>query len=321
MASTTYARLEWSPERDLPSYRGVTADELEATAPREGFRVFVRDLPGMEAGEVSGPAVAFLKKSVRILAHYRAFDYVHVSSKTGAASISFFTWNEAFPERVTLLRNIDEVRDFLAHYDEREGTLLIAVALGGSRSLLTPQTHFESFVRAVGPPDRYESSTFIQESPEGAARRRSLELRDELLALGWPTSAEVARYFGSKAGNAAQIAAKKRAEGKLFGVWSVADNTFVHPDFQFDAHQQVRPELPTLLAALNELPGMSGEDDPGGWRRTFWLYGATPRLSEVAVGDGMSDEPRSSAEVFARSPQAVIDFARSEAARDPNADW
>lgn len=324
MAGLTYARLEWSPERDLPSYRGVTIEELETAGPRDGLRAFVRDVPGLDTGEVSGHAVAFLKRCVRSLADHRAFDRLEIPSHSVDGPSHFYVWSENTPDRISLLRGPREVRDFLSRDESRQDAMLMAVTMGKMHSPASVRVLFQSFVRAVGDIDLILMARHAVpdlELPEEGARRRSLEWRDELLSRGWPTSAELARYFGSKAENSAQIAAKKRAEGKLLGVWSVADNSFVHPDFQFDAYQQLRPDVPDLLHALVDLPGMSVEDDPGGWCRVFWLYGATAQLSEEALGDGESTEPRTAASVFGRFPKAVIDFARMEAARDPNEAW
>jgi hypothetical protein len=163
--------------------------------------------------------------------------------------------------------------------------------------------------------------TFVHDGSEQAARERSLLLRDELLARNWPTSLQLGRLIGCPAANAAQYAAQKRAEAKLFGVWSLKDRAFVHPDFQFDADYQVHPAMPSLLVALANIPSMSSADDKGGWRRAFWLYGSSLLLSERALGTGDSESPRSASEVFRIHPETVIALADREAARDANLAW
>jgi len=322
------ASLEYSPERGRPSYRGIQIDELEQFKPRAGVRVFVPDEPGMGAGEISDPGISRLKARVRLLAANHALDGFTAAGTMGATQ--YWLWNTKTPDqllpvtRSARLRDAYEFRNFLAHGPEFE-ELLIAV----TESLSLPNLGLKemilmlvsSFAPAGWDSAKVSAPSVTQSTPEEAARARSLALRDELLAQGWPTSAQVAKAMGSRAGNAAQIAAKKRAEGKLFGVWSLRDNTYVHPDFQFDESHQLRPDIPALLQVLAHVPGMSSKEDAGGWRRAFWLYGGTPQLSEQALGDGESSEPRAPAAVFGSHPDAVIALAQAEATRDADAEW
>ena len=139
-------------------------------------------------------------------------------------------------------------------------------------------------------------------------------LREELLALDWPTSETVGRYNHSGANNPAQWAAAKRASGELLGVWSPRGRTYRHPGFQFP-QGLLSKRVKALLTALNALPGFNDVDDAGGWRRAFWLYGAKAALA------GKDGRPRTAAEVFPIDPERVIALARAEAEVDPNDHW
>ena len=140
-------------------------------------------------------------------------------------------------------------------------------------------------------------------------------LRDELLALGWPTSAEVGQANDSRAVNPATWAKTKRDAGELLGVWSAKDQTYRHPSFQFEADGTLRPRIHELLVALAEIPEYESKADPSGWRRAFWLYGST---SALAGPDGAR---RAAADVFVEEPDLVIQWAHRTAHVDPNLCW
>lgn len=123
--------------------------------------------------------------------------------------------------------------------------------------------------------------------------------RRALLALGWRTSERVGAQLGFP-GEPAQAAAALRATGRLLGVWSSTQHTFVHPDFQFDADGRLRSDVESLLAAL------PADGDEGGWRRAFWLYG----VREALVGQCPAD-------VFPSEPARVLALARTEFGEDP----
>jgi len=149
-------------------------------------------------------------------------------------------------------------------------------------------------------------------APEPAA---AVALRDELLARGWPTSAEVGFANGGGFDNPAQWATIKRGAGELLGVWSPSENTWRHPDFQFLPDGHLNPRVKELLNALALHPDFKVDKDRGGWHRTLWLLGATRGL---ASPDG---RPRIAAEVFLEDPDAVIAFAIKDAHIDPNDVW
>jgi hypothetical protein len=96
-----------------------------------------------------------------------------------------------------------------------------------------------------------------------------------------------------------------RSNGSLLGVWDAPKRTFRHPDFQFDHHGQIRPEVADLLKIL---PG--GDEDRGGWRRAFWLYSPHRQLGGETPAD-----------VFARDAQRVIEVAKREFQGDRDARW
>ena len=139
--------------------------------------------------------------------------------------------------------------------------------------------------------------------------------RDELLALGWPTSAEVGQANDSQTADPALWAKTKRDAGELLGVWDPAKKTWRHPNFQFEANGTLRPRIHELLAALAETPEYEQEADPTGWRRAFWLY------SSISPPIGAGGALRMKAEVFVEDPDRVIQLARQLAVFDPNSSW
>lgn len=125
----------------------------------------------------------------------------------------------------------------------------------------------------------------------------AIDFRNELLAIGWPDGKRVAEMARASVGkNPAQYAARLRSNGSLLGVWDAPERTFRHPDFQFDMHGRLRPEVAELFKVL---PG--ADEDRGGWRRAFWIYSPYPRLDEEAP-----------AETFARDAERVIEVAKRE---------
>ncbi|MEZ0603251.1 hypothetical protein ACAX43_14030 [Paraburkholderia sp. IW21] len=138
-------------------------------------------------------------------------------------------------------------------------------------------------------------------SPKDAA----LAFRDELLANRWPDDTRVAELIGVPGGqDAVGHIRDLLISGALLGVWSDAQHRYVYPWFQFDSNGALLPEISSLL---ENLPGL---DDGGGWRRAFWLY------SPHALLDGGLP-----AEVFITDPIRVIEVARREFNRDPDAGW
>jgi hypothetical protein len=106
-------------------------------------------------------------------------------------------------------------------------------------------------------------------------------LREKLLARCWPTSIDVDHRSGGCFANNGQWAADRRDAGELLGVLSASERTYRHPDFQFDKQGQIRPKVKALLSALalREEFHNTKDQDKSGWRRTFWLYGATFTLA------------------------------------------
>ena len=144
------------------------------------------------------------------------------------------------------------------------------------------------------------------------ARDAAVVAQDELLARGWPTSAEMDRANSSQLDNPAEWAKNKRDTGELLGVWFPAENTWRYPDFQFLPDGRLNPRVKELLNALELHPDFKADKDRGGWHRAFWLHGATRGLA------GPDGHPRIAAEVFLEDPDAVIAFAIKEAHTDPN---
>ena len=133
----------------------------------------------------------------------------------------------------------------------------------------------------------------------------AIGFRDELLQKEWPDDHRVAELVGNASGpEAATYAIRAQASGDLLGVWSASRHCFLYPDFQFDRSGAIRKDVAGLLAVL------PGEDDRGGWTRTFWLYSPHALLDD--------QEP---AEIFIDDPTRVIAVAREEFLGDREATW
>ena len=126
----------------------------------------------------------------------------------------------------------------------------------------------------------------MSSSAEATAQRRRA-----LLALGWPSSERVGNQLGF-ATEPAKAAAELRAAGRLLGVWSSEDRTYLHPDFQFSSDGSIRRDVAKLLTVLPV------DGDAGGWRRAFWLFGVREAL------DG-----KCPADVFVADPDRVLALA------------
>lgn len=136
---------------------------------------------------------------------------------------------------------------------------------------------------------------------------------------------DAARCLHARAADAASWASRKRKAGELFGVWSSARRTFVHPDFQFGDQltDEIRKAIFKLLWTRVGFDPV--HEDKGGWARAFWLYQPNSKLSRRALDappvdpedpvtsallhNFLDDTPRAPAEVFATHWDAVIDLA------------
>lgn len=106
--------------------------------------------------------------------------------------------------------------------------------------------------------------------------------RERLLALGWPTSAELGHRM-ELLDDPGQWAKAHRDAGHLLGVWDPVVKTFRYPDWQFDAQGTPLREMTTLLFALAENPRYTAQADEDGWRRAYWLYQPRRSLSQEAL--------------------------------------
>ena len=172
--------------------------------------------------------------------------------------------------------------------------------------------------------------------------------KHSLLALHWPTAAELHHEPACSPADRAAWATEQQKAGKLFGVWDDVAGLFRYPTFQFGSEGCIYPRLPALLVALAEHPDRAAESDESGWRRAYWLYQPDRTLSRNALSNqdnrlicGLSEERtwevldalmkndespsdrkgRTPAEVFAEYPDAVIALAlRSARMASPDAD-
>ena len=146
----------------------------------------------------------------------------------------------------------------------------------------------------------------ISPSTSGETHQAAIEFRNELLAKNWPDGKRVAEMAGAgSVSNPHQYAARLRLKGELLGVWVATERAYRHPDFQFDIHGALRPEVADLLSVLP-----SNEEDRGGWRRTFWLYSPHSLVDDKVP-----------AEVFALSPQRVIKAAKLQFGGERDDHW
>jgi hypothetical protein len=148
--------------------------------------------------------------------------------------------------------------------------------------------------------------TKLSPSTSENAHQAAIEFRNELLAKNWPDGKRIAEMAGTgSVSNPHQYAARLRLNGELLGVWVATERTYRHPDFQFDAHGALRPEVVDLLSVLP-----SNKEDRGGWRRAFWLYSPHSLVDDKIP-----------AEVFALSPQKVIKAAKLQFGGEQDDNW
>ncbi|CAD6548242.1 hypothetical protein ACFQ3P_40930 [Paraburkholderia sabiae] len=127
----------------------------------------------------------------------------------------------------------------------------------------------------------------------------------DLLARRWPDSTRVAARLGVSPEEAPAYVYRLRADGLILGVWSSSRDRYVYPDFQFDRAGRPYPVVARLLAILPD-----GGWHKGGWDRAGWLYWPHRKLG--------GEKP---AEVFAVSPQRVIDLAVEEFRQPRDEAW
>lgn len=209
-----------------------------------------------------------------------------------------------------------------ARSPRRDAVPGVIFAVENSDPHLPIRTLWEEFHRtlvlSLGPAEvrtEAHAGQVVVTPPTASPAQAADALRQTLLAQGWPTSVEVGRANGSQSANKAQWAKDKRDAGELLGVWSASERAYRHPAFQFTAEGLLLPKVRELLAALASNPDFTAANDPGGWRKAFWLHGATLALA------GAEGAARVPAEVFPDDPDAVIAAARKDAEGDPNAAW
>lgn len=98
--------------------------------------------------------------------------------------------------------------------------------------------------------------------------------------FGLRSAADVAKQAGSRARNVSALAARWRAEGRIFAV--PVRHTQRYPGFQFDEHGRPLPIIGEVMAAAHHL---------GGWGLALWFTGASERLDGVRPVDRLRIEP------------------------------
>jgi hypothetical protein len=140
-------------------------------------------------------------------------------------------------------------------------------------------------------PKYVPSSAFVEQ-----ARRNVSERVQFLQAYPTLTAEQVADAVGSHATNRRALAARWRAEHKVFAV-RIPPNTFVYPAFQFDFDAGApRPVIAEVLAAL---PSRLRE---GGWQLALWWDAPTDFLGWHRP-----------IELLGKDPAAVVAAAADEA--------
>ncbi len=156
---------------------------------------------------------------------------------------------------------------------------------------------FDSLIDAMMP-RAVPSPAFVEQV------RRNVDERVQFLkSYDALTAEQVADAVGSQASNRRSLAARWRAEHKIFAV-RVPRNTFLYPGFQFDFDEgQPRPIIGEVLAALPV-----GLRD-GGWQLALWWDTPSAFLGW--------NRP---AELLAKDPAAVVAAAEAEAEEWAQAD-
>ena len=157
-------------------------------------------------------------------------------------------------------------------------------------AVVAEDERFDALTDALMPPT-VPSPAFVEQARRNVAERVSFLERYAVL-----TAEQVAETVGSHATNRRALAARWRAERKVFAV-RVSPNTFVYPAFQFDLDAGVpRAVIAEVLAALP-----AGLRD-GGWQLAFWWDTPTDFLGWVRP-----------VELLEKDPEAVVAAARDEA--------
>lgn len=142
-----------------------------------------------------------------------------------------------------------------------------------------------------------ESATEDPPGDSDSERRLQLarERRDQLLhEEKWIDAPTVHVQQGGKADSQGinNTASRLRRRGELLGAWNGRE--FLHPTFQFDPGTgRLMPEMKTLIDLLPK--------DRSGWRQALWLFQRHGQLDGARPAD-----------VFQKTPQAVINAARSD---------
>lgn len=92
---------------------------------------------------------------------------------------------------------------------------------------------------------------------------------------------QVHALYGSRAKNKSALAARWRAEGKIFAVEH--EGSLLYPAFQFDAQGRPRPIIADLLDIL--APKL------GGWQLALWFVSANGWLNGARPLDLLDDDP------------------------------
>lgn len=129
------------------------------------------------------------------------------------------------------------------------------------------------------------------------AQRNAQAWADLVGEFGALTSAQVGDFAGSQAHNRKALAARWRAEGRVFAITRAGRAWY--PGFQFGADGQLRPVVGDVVRLLR--PTMSD------WEVALWFVGANGWLEGDRPVDRLGDDPDSVAGA-ARAEVAEVVF-------------
>lgn len=133
--------------------------------------------------------------------------------------------------------------------------------------------------------------------------------RREVMVRDWVDAAAVSDLLGSRANNKSQLPTRLRAEGRILGVWVVADNRYRYPLWQFNQNQLI-PEFREILSLLRSEDGVAGGRKTSGWEEIEWLCAPHALLGKKRPSD-----------LLATAPDRVLAAARQEFSEGRDARW
>lgn len=202
------------------------------------------------------------------------------------------------------------LEEFIANWARAKSYSHLLLELNASAEVLrTLERHIAEEVARIQTPTGNKAqpakkvASNLPPDTVAAAQRRSALARD------WLDGAAVNDLLGSTATNKSQLPTRLRQEGKILGVWVVADNRYRFPTWQFNQNQLI-PEFREILSLLRSERGVAGGRQTSGWEEIEWLCAPHALLAKQIPAD-----------LLATTPERVLEAARQEFMENQDAGW